>query len=166
MANILFICGHDPDAERKVDLHFFAQHLVEEKHQVSFIIIGSSLAGYLSGRSTAPVLPNQWSKPGRYARFFWYPLFHPMRITNLFLLPISRFLYKFYSDLMPVSSLKEHGPYDVILVESGAGLALIPTLKKIYPDSKFIYSVSDRLARLNVPESVYNYELKPLIALT
>ncbi|MDY0029085.1 MAG: hypothetical protein RBR86_03985 [Pseudobdellovibrionaceae bacterium] len=162
MSRYLFICGHDPDAERKVDLHFLARHLVEDKHSVSFIIVGSSLIGYLLGKSSIPPEANQWSKPGHFSKYFWYPLFHPMKVSHPLLRHIFKWLCRFYANFLPSSAFPPHTEYDEIMVESGAGLALIPLLKARYPRTRFIYSVSDRLARLNVPESVYNYESEAL----
>ncbi len=162
MSRYLFICGHDPDAERKVDLHFLARHLVEDKHSVSFFIVGSSLIGYLLGKSSIPPEANQWSIPGHFSKYFWYPLFHPMKVSYPILRQPLKWLYRFYANLLPSSAFPPHTEYNVILVESGAGLALIPLLKERYPQAKFIYSVSDRLARLNVPDIVYDFEKRSL----
>ncbi|OIN85238.1 MAG: hypothetical protein AUJ12_10270 [Alphaproteobacteria bacterium CG1_02_46_17] len=160
--NVLFITGHDPDAERKVDLHFMALHLCDSGHKVSFITLGSSLIGHVLGKSPLVKNPNRWIAASRIKKMFWYPLIHPMKVRWEFLKPLTSFAFSFYPYFFPLHELQKNGPFDVIVIESGAGLALVPRLKNLYPEARFIYSVSDRLSRLNVPDIIYSFEQKAL----
>ncbi|MBE2190895.1 MAG: hypothetical protein IAE63_01805 [Alphaproteobacteria bacterium] len=162
MKKFLFISGHDPDAERKVDLHFMAQCLLEDGNDVSFIVVGSSFLGHAFGKSPLISTPNTWIYSGRFSKLFWYPVFHPMKVKLGQFKDISSFLFGIYPLLFPYKKLRDQGCFDYILIESGAGLALVPKLKVLYPKAKFIYSVSDRLVRLHVPRILYSFEKKAL----
>ena len=151
MKKFLFISGHDPDAERKVDLHFMAQCLLEDGNDVSFIVVGSSFLGHALANPLIST-PNTWIYSGRFSKLFWYPVFHPMKVKLGQFKDISSFLFGIYPLLFPYKSCEIKVVLDYILIESGVGIgSCSKTESSFYPKAKFIYSVSDRLVRLHVP---------------
>jgi 2-beta-glucuronyltransferase len=58
-------------------------------------------------------------------------------------------LFALYPMLLSRSLLDGIKDVDVFVVENGAGLCLVPTLARKFPNARFIYSVCDRIATLN-----------------
>ena len=156
--HILVVSGHSPFSKRKVDLHFLADAWKAQGHTVSFIRLGSSVLHSLISRSSDPrsvVSANRWYSSKDVRFFDWVPFFHFFKQPFRFL---DR-LFRLYPLQFPRHALQALPPApDVIVVESGSGLALIPLFKKTFPEARIIYSVSDRLARLNVPPILHRSE--------
>lgn len=160
---ILFITGHDPDTARKVDLHFMAKDVLRNGVEAYFIVIGKSLLGKLIKRQEHTEDTNRWIKKERIAKFIWRPSFHPMKIKQKWIERLTAPTFGRYPLLFPVRQLEKIGTPDTIIIESGAGLALTPLLRKKFPQAYIIYSVSDRLERLDVPKEIYEFETASIL---
>lgn len=147
---ISYITAHDISAPRKVDFHFWAEGMVARGHQVNFVTVGFSPITFLkrNGRGYKPPF-NLWiTLDFNIRKYLWCPIFHPFTMGNGVLDRLSSSLFRQYPRLMPPALLEGLAGTDVLVVENGAGLLLIPLLSKQCPNAKIIYSVCDRLETL------------------
>lgn len=162
MKKILFVTAHDPDSERKVDLHFIAHEMRRRGDHVFFLVTDNSYLGSLIRGAILPRRRNSWVQGADVSKYNWVPLFHPMKLSNAALRGLASCLFCKYPDQLPHKCLDDLGELDLVIVESGAGLGLVPRLKKKFPQARFVYSVSDRLERLDVPTDLYAMQEKAL----
>lgn len=158
---IVLVTGHDYDSPRKTGFHFWANILAERGHEVFFLTVGQSKLTPLIGNHKVFDPPyNCWvTKKPRVQKFVWMPLFHPFRLKFDFLTKIfSPFFSYLYAKMLPYAFEEKIRGADTIIVEVGAGLILVQRLRKLCPNARFIYTVSDRLSTLNAHPCVVDDE--------
>lgn len=159
--NVTLIVAHEYDSPRKVGFHFWADYLVAAGHKVSFVSIRDSWIGLLKGRSLVDT-PNKWlQRNDLLASFSWKPPFHPCLnkpVLNALLMP----LFRRYGDFFPQEAMDKIADSDLVIVESGGGLALIPRLREKCPNAVFIYQASDRLKTVGAHPAILEAEQKAL----
>lgn len=152
------IAGHQALAPRKVGFHFWSEYLTARGDEVYFITAGQSKLS-LRGKKTRPPEPyNQWIPlSNKLFGLSWVPPFHPCLnrpILNTLFLPF----FSLYPKFFPQSCLSDIEDADYIVIESGAGLSLVPILAKHCPKAKIIYEVSDRLVTVGAHPVIINAE--------
>ncbi|MEM6603314.1 MAG: hypothetical protein AAF621_04620 [Pseudomonadota bacterium] len=147
---VCFLTVHSADSLRKVDFHFWNEECLKKSIQTKFVTLGFSSVTFLKkrGKNYTPAF-NCWEDHGACSHFKWKPLFHPFSLGNNILNIISTPLFGLYPRLAPQSLWDGLAESDIFIVENGAGLLLIPEIKKRFPKSKIIYSVCDRIETLN-----------------
>lgn len=155
------IVGHEMNAPRKVGFHFWAEYLIEQGHDVVFISVGTSLFSKLRGKSL-PDIRNRWIwQSPNLKSFSWVPPIHPCLnkpVIGKILMPFFRHYERFFPD----SAMKEIEGTDILVVESGPGLTLIPKLRQFCPNAYFIYEVSDRLKTVGAHPAILEAEQNAL----
>lgn len=143
---VILIACHDAESTRKIDFHFWADAFEQRGDDVCFITVGYSLISKFKKDPRCPLPPyNQWKQVTRkIKKFSWLPVFHPI-IKPLGKFPVLKKIFDLYPALLPQRALDEIKDADLVIVESGAGLMLVPRLIKNCQKAKFIYTVSDRL---------------------
>jgi len=152
------IVGHEVNAKRKVGFHFWCESLVGLGHQVKFVSVGHSFLTKLQGK-TPPAIKNKWvTHSPNLQSYAWVPPVHPClnkKYLTPFLMPIFRNIPNFF----PSEDFNNLDHSDVVIVESGIGLSLIPKLKKLCPNATFIYSACDRLKTVGAHPYVLDAEI-------
>jgi 2-beta-glucuronyltransferase len=157
---ITFITGHSAESKRKTGFHFWADILVKRGDQVNWVTTGFSKLTQFKDESRVPAGPyNQWAGSNPRS-FVWVPLFHPVNFgpINTFLMP----LFDLYPKMMPGAMLREIRNSDVFIIESGAGLMLVPDLAALSPNAKFVYFASDRMETLHAHPAIKTAEREAL----
>ena len=144
------MAAHAADSKRKVNFHFWVEALNNKNIDVDFVTVGFSRATSYKKKSRQFEPPfNEWVQLNpRLRKYLWRPLFHPFSTRNKFLDKIIETILSFYPSLMPKNLLSGIDDVDFFIIENGAGLLLMPKLKKLYPNAKFVYSVCDRIETL------------------
>ncbi|MDY0029083.1 MAG: hypothetical protein RBR86_03975 [Pseudobdellovibrionaceae bacterium] len=153
------IACHDAESTRKIDFHFWADVLERQGHDVCFLTVGYSLISKWKKDPRCPLPPyNQWKQVRPHLKkFSWLPLFHPI-VKPLGNIPVLNKIFDLYPALLPKAAVKEFQGADIVIIESGAGLMLVPKLKTALPDTRFIYTVSDRLKTVGAHPAVIRGE--------
>jgi 2-beta-glucuronyltransferase len=148
---IVMLTVHEATSARKVDFHFWTDVLARRGDQVDFVTVGLSPMTMLKAQGRQFQGPfNQWKDVAPHVRkHLWRPIFHPMSLGKAALDALTKPLFALYPMLLSRRLLDGIKDVDVFVVENGAGLCLVPTLARKFPNARFIYSVCDRIATLN-----------------
>ena len=158
----LFLSAHIYSSKNKAGFHHLADAANRLKHNVFFCTVPNTPFNiiyelfrhpsrcWLRIKSLYSTLFKTTQNHINYSTYF--SLIYPMpRYHGWFKLKELGFKYGF-------SRLFCNHTYDVIIVESCAGLLLIPTLKKRFPNATFIYRVSDCLEMLDSDPNFIDFE--------
>lgn len=143
---VVLITGHDYESPRKTGFYFWAEVLSARGVDVDWITVGLSRLTFLKKDARSYVRPyNQWIniKP-HLKKFVWCPPIHPSNFNNDVLNTLTLPLFDLYPHFLPQSVKDQVKNADVFIVESGAGPMLVPALKALCPNARFIYNHSDR----------------------
>ena len=159
---ILFLSAHIYASKNKAGFHHLADAANRLKHNVFFCTVPNTPFNiiyelfrhpsrcWLRIKSLYSTLFKTTQNRIHYSTYF--SLIYPMpRYHGWFKLKKLGFKYGF-------SRLFCNHTYDVIIVESCAGLLLIPTLKRKFPNATFIYRVSDCLEMLDSDPNLIDFE--------
>lgn len=154
---VTLIVAHEYDAKRKVGFHYWADYLVKNGHEVDYVSVGKSYLFPLFKRPL-PAIKNSWiSISGKLSVYNWVSWVHPIlnkAALNWLLTPIFRLIpHQFGQD-----NYHRISQSDVVIVESGIGLAMIPFIKKLNKNIKVIYEASDRLKTVGAHPYVIEVE--------
>lgn len=161
---IVLISGHAADSDRKTGFHFWADILAQRGHTVKFITVGSSPISFLkkNGKQLKPPF-NKWARLSENIdKFTWLPIIHPLNWNNALLNHLSWPLFSLYPSLLPDKIIREIKDADYFIIESGAGIMLVPRLRQICPKAKFIYNYSDRRGVVSFHPIIPHTEQKAL----
>lgn len=160
--NIVLLTNHYYKSDKKAGFHFLADAMARAGHHVCFATIGFSLASYLrrDPRTTYPDISSERnalvSISNNLESYVHFTLWHPV---NLLLPPLNRMtksIGTWYSR-QPLGDLASRVQNaDVIVFESAVGLYLFDRLKKIAPQARFVYRVSDDISMLRMPHPSLN----------
>ncbi|PZQ43200.1 MAG: hypothetical protein DI551_12560, partial [Micavibrio aeruginosavorus] len=136
----------------------------KRKEEMDFLTVGFSPATLLrSHRRTFPRPYNKWVRVNEHMRkYVWFPIYHPFNLKKPILNKLTMGLFRAYDRLLPRSLIKALGKVDLFIIENGAGLVLIPRLKKLFPSAKIIYTVCDRIETLDYHPVIIEAEKKAL----
>ncbi|MCM0592565.1 MAG: glucuronosyltransferase [Gloeotrichia echinulata DEX184] len=165
MKRVVLITGHYWNSKRKAGFHWLADALWRQGWEVVFVTAALSWLSVIRRdyRLAYPVLqeanqlqqvqPNLWS-------YVWFTLWHPANLRLNLLNYLSRPLFRFYGQLPlgAVESLLVDA--DIFIFESTPALLLFERCKRLNPQAKFIYRVSDDLRLLRNHSVVIETEEK------
>lgn len=153
--HIAFLTGHAAGSKRKTGFHFWADIASSKGDTISWITLGQSRLSAIARPGKMPEGPyNQWiDHSAKIKSYKWIPLIHPVKAGPFtdFLLPL---FSAFYPALAPSDMLQPLKDADIIIVETGAGLMLVPRLARECPKAKLIYYCSDRLQTLGAHPAI------------
>jgi 2-beta-glucuronyltransferase len=161
---IVLLTVHDAASGRKVDFHFWADVFEQRKIMVDFVTVGFSPVTLAKpGGRSYPRPYNSWVELSPFiSKFVWCAPLHPFNAHQPILNRLLGFPFRLYGAMMPDRLLRHFGDCDLFIVENGAGLLLIPRLKKLFPKAQFIYSVCDRIETLDYHPVILEAEQQAL----
>lgn len=135
---------------RKASIVFLAEALAELGWQTGFVTAQLSRLSALAGVPRLKDVPedrrNVWlPQSGRLSAFVWVPLFHPATTGVGLLNRIATPLFALYPHLLPETIRDRVRAAHLVIIESCSGVLLLPLLRKLAPEAKFVYRASDRL---------------------
>ncbi|MGP1718132.1 MAG: GumK N-terminal domain-containing glycosyltransferase [Methylophilus sp.] len=154
---VTLIVAHEYDAKRKVGFHYWADYLVENGHEVDYVSVGKSYL-FPFFKRPLPEIKNTWlSISSKLSVYNWVSWVHPILnkpALNCILTPLFRLIPQQFGQ----SNYQRIAASDVVIVESGIGLAMIPFIKKLNKNVKVIYEASDRLKTVGAHPYVIEVE--------
>jgi 2-beta-glucuronyltransferase len=157
---ITFITGHEYNSPRKTGFYFWADILRDDGIRINWITVGQSCLSvfkksFKKNRQAEPY--NEWvNVKDSIKSFVWRPLFHPVNL-GLLNIPLRAF-FSLYPKQMPKRLKNELKGSDVVILESGAGLMMVPDIRKLCPNAKIIYYASDRMDTLQAHPAIVRAE--------
>jgi len=153
-ARILILSRHDYRTARRASVHFIAQKMAEQGHDVSFLSIGYSWLSRLRGdsRTILDKRANRWEAVDGLKAFLWRTPWHPVRMP----VPdtLTGWLFNLWAT-MPCPPLDEAARMaDLILIESGIAPALIRRVRAMAPHARIVYRATDLLSTAGVPPCI------------
>lgn len=149
-SSYLFITRQDYRAKRKVNIHFFADHLVN-RGKVRVFSFGFSWISRLKKDARLDL----WNESNKVANhkgvdcYLWRSVWHPVNMRTKLLLPLERLLFSIYL-LMTPSILKQWiKESDLIIIESGFPILFIRLCKRLNPNATLMYLASDSLETIS-----------------
>jgi len=154
--NVILMTAHAPDSDRKTGFHFWLKTLAARGDNVDWVVVGFSLASAFKPQPRVYHPPfNRFCAIDGFAsqektirKFSWRPLFHPFFLPTSFLNDLLTPLFRLYPLLVPDALKHSFAAADVLIIENGAGLMLIPLIRRLNPAARIIYTVSDRMTTL------------------
>lgn len=148
------ISNHLAGARRRTSIHFIARALRDLGWSVAFVTVGLSPISKLrgDGRLREPALEprNRWveMEPGL-SSFVWYAPFHPANLRVELLNRMTAPLFRAYPRLIPATVRSVLAIAELVVIETGAGISLVPTIRRVNRTVPLIYRVSDTVGVLN-----------------
>ncbi len=143
---VLIISGQDYRSKRQVNAHFIARELNHNK-QVRLFSIGFS---HLSKIKQDPRL-SLWECANKVENYYdvecylWCTFLHPVNLQRLHAGWMEKSWFKNYVDKAPNVLRQWISEANIIIIESGMGIAFFDLIKNINPNAKTIYLTSDSL---------------------
>lgn len=162
---ITFLTGHTPGGYRKASILALAEACAGSGHEVNVVRVGGSrLRSLLKGTKHPRSLPLNARYPiaTRMTGFSYQPLVHPFNVPIGPLKMLMWPLFALYPVSLPRSGWEMLEDRDVVVCESGLGLLFIPLIARRHPNTRLIYSVSDRLRTLNAHPLLLKAERRAL----
>lgn len=138
------------NSKRQAGFHHIASSLLAMGYEVLFITGCASYLSYIKGDYRAPIIKSSpkniiTDAGNRLKTFIRFTYIHPVNLRNKFLNSVSGNMFLKYSDAMNTfKDVNEFAGFaDLIVFESFPGLLWFDHFKKINPDAKFVYRVSD-----------------------
>lgn len=161
--NIVLMTGHDYDAPRKTGFYYWAEILAEKGHQVDWITTGISALTRMQGKTNIPPPYNQWiEKKDKIRKFVVCPLLHPVNLRSPYINRLSAPFFCWHARHTARRLAKGIHHPDIVILEPGYGLLLVPALAQFFPKTRFIYTVSDRLDTLKAHPAIVAAEQEAL----
>jgi 2-beta-glucuronyltransferase len=148
---------HHPASKRRAGFHFISDELEKRGFDVLFVTCSFSSLNRLKAsdhrRELAPFgTTNTVARLSeRRTSFVWEPLFHPVGLGNRSLDRLASPLFLPYRRFFPATLVPHFERANLAIVESCAGLSLIPRIRQINPRIKLIYRASDDLPSIGAP---------------
>lgn len=162
---VTLISGHYFNSKRKAGFHWLADAYHKMGYEVLFITAPISWASKLRKdfRFKYPILEEANKLIEKEPRLFSYILFtflHPFSLRNHWLNKFTNPFVHLYKkiNLEPVKTFITSS--DFIIFESTPALILFETLKKLNPNAKYIYRISDDIRLLGFHPKVIEEELR------
>lgn len=155
--SVLFLTRHDYRARRKVNIHFFADHLVN-RCKVRIFSFGFSWLSRVKrdARSELWELSNKVENHKGVDCYLWRTLLHPVNLRTKLLQPLEKLFFSLYVSMVP-STLKEWiKESDLIIVESGFAIMLMRLCKQLNPNATLAYMSSDSLETISCAPTIIN----------
>jgi 2-beta-glucuronyltransferase len=164
----LVLSYHHPASKRRAGFHFIADELEKRGFDVLFVTCSFSRLNRLKPhdhrRELAPVgTTNTVARLSEHRfSFVWEPYFHPVGLGNQSLDWFVSPLFLPYRRFFPAPLVPYFKTASLAIVESCAGVSLIPRIRQIHPRIKLIYRASDDLPSLGAPPLLCRLEREVL----
>ena len=150
MKQVVLVTGHYLQSDRRAGFHWLADAYHRAGWRVLFFTAAISRLSRLRGdyRFAYPVRQEarrvKWIDD-RLASYVWYTPWHPANLRSMLLNRLARGLFSRYGDLPlgPAEPLVKAA--NLIIFESTPGLMLFDRFKRLNPDARYAYRVSDDL---------------------
>ena len=154
MKKIVFISSHDYNAKRQGGFHVFA-NLLSKYYDVVFFSYPRSF--FIKIRKTKiieydnislfKIRDEVFGNVRNVSTLFYIP---PVKLLSIIPKKLADFFFHFTIPRFKTFSKRYFGEVDYFILESNASVVLFESLKKLYPQAKFLYRPSDPM--LNSPE--------------
>ncbi len=141
---------HVYGSDRRAGFHWLADAYADAGWHVCFVTVGVSPFSNLKRDYRLGLVPRSARNRMQEVRnnfqtYFWYPTFHPFSLKNALANKLSGILFGRYGNLSLGTLEAVLRAADTIVLESAAGLALVPRLRRMAPHAFLVYRVSDDL---------------------
>lgn len=167
MPKAVLITSHFRDSKRKAGFHNIADALLKKNYEVLFLTGNASYIHHLKGDYRAELINRSplnklINDPGNLKRFIRFTTLHPVNYKNSVLNKIFLPSVKKYGKALEgYDELSEYiRDSDIFVFESFPGLLWFDHFKKLNPDAKFVYRVSDDLRQLKKHPYIIEHENK------
>ncbi|MHA6326412.1 GumK N-terminal domain-containing glycosyltransferase [Roseivivax sp. CAU 1753] len=150
MRHALLLSTHLPQSPKRASFHWIADALVADGWHVDFATVGLSRLSQLRGRPVPAHTGRRMVRPGLDHLFVWQAL-HPMRSGSAMLDAALGRLWRISSRKWVPVLADALSRADIVVVESGAPLALVGLVRRLAPGTEMIYRVNDDLRALRLP---------------
>ncbi|PIZ34647.1 hypothetical protein [Candidatus Aquicultor secundus] len=151
MKRVVLITGHYWRSNKKAGFHWLADAFHRNGSEVLFFTCSLSLLSFLR-RDKRLQYDGLFQARNRLIAeeeglwsFVWFTPWHPANLRAGILNKLSTPLFRRYGSFSLGSAESFMQSADVFIIESGPGLLLVPYLKRLRPDARFVYRVSDDL---------------------
>lgn len=162
MKKIILVSGHLFESKRRAGFHLIAESLGKMGHEVIFVTAPYSKLFKLKKHYFNELQVKKCQLVPQGNNISSYVHSTPFHIANLRKKALNKMSAKLYGVYQKFSITKELeqkvAQGDIIIFESTPGLFLLDKFKKINPNAKYVYRVSDDLELLGVHPSLINYE--------
>lgn len=166
MRNVVLISGHHIKSKRKAGFHWLAYAFSKKGWDTVFLTAPIRYTAWflkdhrtqcfsLKNINQLEKIPNS-----NITSYVFMTLLNPVSSNNKFFTCLSSPLIKLYGKLLPKNLKFLITNADIIIFESTEALLLFEKFRKLNPDAKYIYRVSDLLEVNNTPQFVIEYEKK------
>lgn len=152
-ANVLIFSEHDYRAPRRANLQPIADALVKLGHDVTFVSVRYSLLSIIKGDPRNAIRANVPEVYNGIQCYLWRTLVHPFNpgsVLSAFAAP----LYRVYPSLRTDFVTEAIRRASVIIVESGLGAILLPSIRGLNEKGRLIYYASDDLGIIGAHPAV------------
>lgn len=150
---IVLVTGHYFDSKRKAGFHWLAEAFWQAGWEVVFVTASLSWLSFISRdhRLQYPVVPKRMKLEkvrDRFWSYVWFTPWHPANLRHPILNKLATPLYEGYGSLRLGEIEPLIAASNVVVFESSPGLMLFERFKKLNPEARYIYRVSDDLRLL------------------
>jgi 2-beta-glucuronyltransferase len=153
--NFLVLSAHDYRSPRKAGMHFITDELSKRGCTRFFSLRYSLLSRYTSDPRLS--LDNKVNRIEKYLDvdcYLWKTWIHPFNTRRKWLRPLENLMYRWYSRGNNSVLRQWIKDANVIFLESGVAPIFFDLIKRVNPQAKIVYRVSDALETINVAEYV------------
>lgn len=151
----LVLSAHDYRSPRKAGMHFITDELIKRGRTRFFSLRYSRLSRYTSDpRLSLDDKANRVSVHNGVECYLWKTFIHPFNTRRRWLRPAEELMYLWYSRSYNKVLRQWIKEANVILLESGTATVFFDLIKRINPNAKIVYRVSDALETINVANYV------------
>lgn len=162
---VVLLSGHYYPSKRRAGFHWLADAYWRAGYDVIFMTTQISWISWLrrDHRFEYPVLRERKrirQLKERFTNYVWFTPWHPANLRVGFLNRLTRRVVRRYSqlDLGNIETLLRDA--DLFVFESDLSLFLLPRLRAVAPDARFVYRVSDDLRLLRNHPTLREIELE------
>ena len=148
--NAVFLSQHVLESRRRAGMHFLARAYRDAGWRVTFVTVGLSPLARLGGDTRLADAPLDVRnrlvevEPGL-TQFVWMAPLHPRNAQRRWLNALTGSIFARYPAFMPKALRAVLADADHVVVESAAGVMLVPRIRRENPRARLIYRVSDDL---------------------
>ncbi|NQW11438.1 MAG: hypothetical protein HQ481_16350 [Alphaproteobacteria bacterium] len=148
--NAVFLSQHVLDSRRRAGMHFLARAYRDAGWRVTFVTVGLSPLARLGDDARLTDAPPEVRnrlveiEPGL-TQFVWMAPLHPRNAHRGWLNALTGPIFASYPAFVPAALRAVLAEADHVVVESAAGIMLVPMIRRDNPRARLIYRVSDDL---------------------
>lgn len=163
MKKAVLISGHFYKSKRKAGFHLISEAFTNSGYATIFITAPCSYLFRVKKDHYSNKIPFKKNKVVKHETnvysYIHFTLFHVFNFKNIIINYLTCYLFKIYQLFTFSKELKkEIKESNIIILESTPGLFLFNKLKKLNPNARYVYRVSDDLEILNAHPSLIKFE--------